>query len=737
MNRSSSPSSPFSPGRKKRGAGLSSADSAFNAWDCSRPLNLTTVTTQSLTCLEGNEPTTGYNNASYLLVQRVDRIPIALQHCLVKLYVIPFVCGWHSHSTSIPFEQRFDEEYRISKAECRTAWEEGTFLGHEVKPNKTVHIAVPSGYGGTSFPDGGWDVHCQGHYFPYYNGANWAGHVSGNDRGVAINHLYITLTEELGLLDDDSDSVMAFYNQVHIPCKQQNEGCVVEDHGTYLWRAPEIRNKCPYFSTRSVSGIETYDRSGNHLFVSQDGSMIRLAKKEAVSQCGSVLYTTDYGNLFLTPFMDHPQFKRKLPERHMSVTTYVNHQDSFVYHNLLDTIEEEVSAVRLEQCRKESSRRSGEYARKAAEQHAIQDGETTHLGSGLFATAAGEVWYRYRCKRILVQAKTSSECYDALPIMLREEDYRHIVEAQRDQNTSLPLKPEFFLEPRTHRVLTTASVRPCAPPFSPLYKNARGNWVATTGSLLYQAPAPTLIDGTEWLNRTEENFRDFDFEAGGIYTAEDIKRMEQFSQAPRLQQGVISKMTEQAEYTFQPGRPLYGASFFPDMPNQEALSFFDVAGWLWGLFQHYGNFCSAIIGTGLLIKFGVWVTGVVIRLYSPRQPGFGLVFHFVSSIFPSLRDYARDRADGKGQGGIGILRACCGSCHGNEEEERQPLDYAEVQARRTAWLVLEGVRGSGDKEETPAADPPSQTNKVKTVSRGIYPHLKNIAEERENHPKTP
>jgi hypothetical protein len=86
------------------------------------------------------------------------------------------------------------------------------------------------------------------------------------------------------------------------------------------------------------------------------------------------------------------------------------------------------------------------------------------------------------------------------------------------------------------------------------------------------------------------------------------------------------------------------------------------------------------------------------------MPGFGFPFHILSSFFPSLRDYARDRAVGHGRGGWGFLGACCGlnSTHryvppgdgdrGQErpdetEETRRLLDMTEMAAQRAVNII--------------------------------------------------
>jgi hypothetical protein len=543
------------------------------------------------------------------------------------------------------------------------------------------------------------------------------------------------MTEELGLMDDDK-KLISFHDQLAIPCHIYDEGCIIHEKGTYIWKEPGPEETCPFFASRVVKGTEVIDGKGNRIFISNDGAMVRLQKKGPVTQCGSVLYATDYTNLYLTTDFKHKQFKRPLPSRYVSVVTYANQQDGFVFKHMLSTIKREVNAVREEQCRKETTQRGGNYARKAAEQHAVGDGQTAHLGKGTFVTSAGEIWYQYQCRPLRVKIRGTIDCYDALPVKLVGPDLKKFVEQRRARNLTVDSRPTFFLEPRTHRLTTVASPRPCAPPFTPVYKNAHGHWIATTGSHFYRTPEPLLVDGSDWMDtaRQEAINREFNFEEGGIYTDETIKKMEQFMQAPRIQEGILSKMAQTADFNFAPGRTIYGSNYFPDIPSVETTYFLDVMGWLWKAMEKYLSLCTILVGTAILLRMFTWICGVVIRLYSPRQPGTGFLFHFITAFFPSLRDYARDRAAGRGGGGIGVLRILCdcvggpryrayrppGGADGQdaENDEDSAVHIAEATAQRAAFLVHSRLKKEDISNPLPDFPTPrmsKQLNKDKTI----------------------
>ena len=105
----------------------------------------------------------------------------------------------------------------------------------------------------------------------------------------------------------------------------------------------------------------------------------------------------------------------------MSVVLYANQQDSFLYDEVIALIQAEMTELHHQQCQQQAEMRAGEYARRAAEQQASLDGETAMIAENYFAAAAGEVWYTYQCKPIVVLAIPSDNCYSALPVRLTEK----------------------------------------------------------------------------------------------------------------------------------------------------------------------------------------------------------------------------------------------------------------------------------------------------------------------------
>ncbi len=76
----------------------------------------------------------------------------------------------------------------------------------------------------------------------------------------------------------DQEGVVTAYNrQLILPCPVEGEKCEIEE-ATYVWRKPTREETCPYYLSRDVKGVEVMDENGDNIFVSSDGSMIRLKK---------------------------------------------------------------------------------------------------------------------------------------------------------------------------------------------------------------------------------------------------------------------------------------------------------------------------------------------------------------------------------------------------------------------------------------------------------------------------
>ena len=444
---------------------------------------------------------------------------------------------------------------------------------------------------------------------------------------------------------------------------------MVEGHGTFIWSDFEAEQKCHYFSAlpQPVVGMDIVDAQGRTTFYSER-TMLRLEKRGSVSRCGSVIYHTDFDNLFLTEDLWSEQLVRPLAASEVSIVTYANQQDKFLYGEIIDTIKDELRAMGVNQCKISRHIKQNEYARQAAEQQARLDGETAMVSPNHFVTAAGEVWYSYQCRPVIVTAAPDNLCYNALPVRLRPEDerrYYHRLGKPHDWAAPVDLTSEdidnpkeavetedelpseaetplarFFMEPRTRRLTTVASVIQCSSPTVPHYKNRQDSWIAIDRKKLYPAVTPIVL-GVNHLSRNDVPLgKNFNWQDSGIYNKEVLANWEKFSTTPQAAKGKIGKIIRFGSSRPPGSRPELD-EYFPGAPSYKIYSSFSFSSYFWNIVAKYGQICSIILGTGLLIRFFTWVTGVLFRLCS--APVTGSVFnHVASAFFPSARDFLRD-----------------------------------------------------------------------------------------------
>jgi hypothetical protein len=429
---------------------------------------------------------------------------------------------------------------------------------------------------------------------------------------------------------------MEHRSQSILPCLAGREACALST-GTWLWKRPSEKDSCPYYLARKVVGIQVEGMENDRrveTFLSTDGSMVRLMKKPGIVACNHLLHPTNYENLFLTKALDEPLFQRRVHPGEMSIMTYVNIQDEFLYGVLTDYIKEEFRTLVWRSCQRDLERRAQAYASLAAEQRATLDGETTSLGNGWFATASGEAWYKYQCRETKVLATDLPICYSALPVILSTEDRKRYIHDRKieappsstavaskeptDAEILTGLPTQFFVEPHTHRLTTVGIPTPCSINFAPLYRNNRGKWIMAMPELRL-ANRPRDVD-----YRIKEDIRNapkFDWEAGGLYPPEAVREMEEYTHAPRRKEELAFRMAEQAR-RHAPGSSNAYLTLHDAFPQVDVN--FDALSQIWLFLARWGNIAAILLSLAFAARLMTWIAGVLVRCVSLHNTfGFG------------------------------------------------------------------------------------------------------------------
>lgn len=561
-------------------------------YDCSNPLDVTPLRSDATiqSCNKTPRPKS-QRNAEFLLLQSRDKVSIKVKNCVITETIIPHYCGMFSHSVFAPRWLQIEQDVSLSPEQCEQIWTnfkyvDPTGISHSIIPGDTKHVTY---FAAGSTDDSTGSIKCQGSSFRY-QGRTY------EDMVVTVQQKVTILKQPAEILDNDL---------VHIPrlaiklaCSASTLKCVSPNFGTFIWSLPS--NTCRYIKIRRTKGLIISDDSGQDTYMSNDGTLIRLALVNPTSKCGVVVYETNYARLFLTADLATDAFGDSTPHD-LSIYTYANQQDGWLHGSLTSYIVEEFYKVHEYICRLLLSHGSSDYDRILAAQHGSIDGDTAFLGQGHFVTAAGEVYYRFRCSRIIVTARNSPSCYSSIPVTLSPADFNryHLLHDLDSNNSTI----EFFLEPHSRRLTVRGIKIKCPALFKPMYTGLNGNMIRLNPELSFVDPPAVL---------SPESFRELslsqpdnpDFDQGGIYEPEIIRSHEKYTTSQRAVQDVSHTLASSAQDHDWFSNSATAQALLDPLTLSNKLSSavqgllpdFPTLGLLWDSLVSWGSFCSVIMG---------------------------------------------------------------------------------------------------------------------------------------------
>jgi hypothetical protein len=455
-------------------SGLDHESTKFRAYDCTDRQEMGKVVVGDRRDCARPRNATSQEPASYHVVQEAKYRRLTGRRCHILTSHLAFYCGDHDHQTFVPEFSKISQRQTIRASECREMWNSKTYVDESGQKHKlltSTTTEVRSQVAGRTFAWTHSDVQCVGGTITHM------GRTKSNM--IIWEHSYVTL-ETVPLVVDRDDGIILENSQIRTGCFLSQLGCATEV-GTITWSKLTARGKCQYFKTRPTTGIEVADDTGMIMYISQDGSMTRLQRMGVVELCGHNAFKTSYTNLFLVTPGNADHFDPPQSTLELSTLTYTNAQDEFLVGHLTDYIRTEFQAIAQHNCLRDKKSAQADFASKAAEQHAVTDGDTTSLGDGWFATTAGEVWYHYQCRPIYVYGRSLPKCYSSMPVELVEHDRVSILTA-KGMSTNETEEP-FFLEPHTRRLTHAGLESVCTTEMVSSYQNTAGAWIDVTPSL--------------------------------------------------------------------------------------------------------------------------------------------------------------------------------------------------------------------------------------------------------------
>lgn len=362
----------------------------FQAYDCSKPRNVKDIGFVNNPGCAHSSKVNKTRIVTYQVVQREEHHRVPGNICEMDRTEVVLYCGAYDHMTVLARESYYGLPMPISVAECKEWVSTGKWrdpssgVVYPLQQN-AVNIIQFERLGRT-YPSGG-EVKCEGQEM------RSQGEILYNM--VVQVQINIKLRNETILLG--KNEVIAHVADKRLPCDVKDTGCATPE-ATYIWSAP--LDPCELAYVRMIAGLEVANEEGDAVFMSTDGSLVRLLKKEAVSECQRIVYRTNYESIYLYDTgKEKKPFTRRVEAGEVSITTYVKNRDDFLFNHVANAVEEEFNRVLKNDCANRAQTIRAEFFM----QHRDPGMTTWMQGEGTYSTTAGDVTYTYQCEGVVVR----------------------------------------------------------------------------------------------------------------------------------------------------------------------------------------------------------------------------------------------------------------------------------------------------------------------------------------------
>ena len=611
----------------------------IEAFDCSNPSDIEAVSVEARPC-KAPARAASQVNASYAVVQRARYRRITAWRCQQEASRSAYYCGHYDHETEVPQWGSVSAPRIVPVDTCKEWVKTKTFTTPK-RETRSLQVGGTTIVGyevvGRTAPWDASDLQCYGETYRVGPGRS-------KPDMVVYEHSRITVRQEELWIDDDNNIVVRNGN-LRTSCKMQDLECDTT-MGTLYWPVLTKEQQCQFHVTRFTTGVVASDGHGNRAYMSSDSSMVRLMLGEGVSLCGEQGMKTDFDRLFLVEKHRVGPLHKELPADEVSITTYVDTSDAFIYGYLSEFIQDQFKRMVDRQCRSEGQARDRAMRAMATAQGVRQDGRTSNDGAGHFFSFNGDAAYSFIYRPVMATGRDDSTCYDALPVDLLAEDLEryftgHGLPVPHPTDETGRRLPVLFVEPGTHRLTSEGIQRPCSRSFPSLYENSLGGWVAVIQGELHLAPAPTSLADRDakTTDPVTGEPRKFDFEAGGVYppvlkTAYEVELQER----TRREKNIVVKITDNTVY--EAGASIRAHDVFAELPS---VNLWELLGPFIDVLDHVGRGFVFIGIVYLVFRLLSWICGLSARCFTAATI-FGLSPHLGLACCPSFLDCFLTRA---------------------------------------------------------------------------------------------
>ncbi len=533
----------------------------FEAFDCSSPRDLRVIqpaTDDGCEKEDARQVTEDREPRRFLVLQELPHTRSVAKECVMRRSRLPFYCGNYDHVTidteslwyQVPVKISVDDciqmqggKYAVETMPEDQVIKDETYTLRNGAVNQVRYVAVGRNYHYTG------EIECEGARFCRDD-------KSCTENMVVLNQDDISLDDQPILFSENGQVTLHRDQQVLPDLCTASRGHCVTDRGTWYWKAPTAQENCLLYRTRAALGkihtaLERDDAESN-VFI-DDEQKIRLVLKEKITRCSCGVWPTSHDNIFLTDQVDCPAFQRVVDPKDMRWDSFTKIQDAYLTNHVLTSTRDLVNRMLNFACRQEAKKQKKEFALLAGKQRGIMDGTTVSLGYDMFATAAGEAFNVYRCRKVLVFAPDLDECYDALPVRLDKDDRDLALRVEKenrqrmlkngfDSKSLIPLgQVQFYMEPVTKILTTISSPRQCAPHLNNVFQSRSGLFITATPYIMPVRTPETMPHLVARMETTE--LKEVDFADAGIYSPEALEKMQRAKDMPHVKRQFIEALT--------------------------------------------------------------------------------------------------------------------------------------------------------------------------------------------------
>ena len=601
-------------------ATITGPENVLTAYDCAKPLAVEdrALHQEELDCRMQHEVAREKKKEFQLLalepIQTLEGYRCEIQDTKTMSY-----CGNYDHQTLLNKYNYYKKHMPPSISDCARMWNHKEYVtpkGESISLGIGINNFNYQSVGNTWIDDK--EAHCLGE----------STKLKGTSVDEIIEDHAIELTLSKETFKYGGGKLAAVTGDEILSCGVYAEQCETP-RATYLWK-PAEEEFCPLAFSKIVSGALTTAEDDRQVFMSNDGSLVRLVLTYEVAHCGNMVWATNYDNLFLAEVGQGKPFTRPLdPTSTISLSTYIRNRDDFLYSYTIEQLNIELNAVLQHDCEENYRRARMEYFYK----HQHPGVVTYAYGNGTFAVSAGEVMYYYKCPAVRVKAIELEQCFDALPVK--------ILPPHRDDGPD----PShlWFLEPLTHQLTRIASATPCVKAFPPKYQLDSRKWLSVDPQIR-AAPRPKPAQTTRAVEHSLE--REIDPSKGGIYDEEELKKLETYISMPHARKAIGNALGNQVR-NFNPTENHL-------TPNQ-MFPFQTPSSWFKDFTAKVVRFLE-IWGEGAAITFSLFfflrlISNVIHwifagkQLHAARGCGVGLLWMLCPTMF-LLKQFAGASVDG-------------------------------------------------------------------------------------------